>query len=161
MDTPEMKEIIAKEVVPYEWAVWCSVAGGPPFANTVVNVAWSEDGVQLVFMLDSFNFMFVNPDESLTLVPLKLEGYCEKEAPRRRAEHTKLLASRPVPKPKTKDLSLRIVEALDGYGETNPDKEEILALYRENKGKGMDFTAAAIQARVTWLSNLLDKERGK
>lgn len=67
---PETERVIARDVKPYEWAQWCSIAGGPPFANDIVSVKPADDGVHLWFMLDSFNFMKVKPDDVLELIPL-------------------------------------------------------------------------------------------
>lgn len=56
---------------PYEWAQWCSIEGGPPFANDIVHVRVSDDGEWLWLMLESFNFWKVKPDDVLHLIPTK------------------------------------------------------------------------------------------
>jgi hypothetical protein len=67
---PETEQIIARDVVPYEWALWCRVAGGEAFANHIVGKRPSECGEYLWFMLDSHNFWKVKPDDVLALIPL-------------------------------------------------------------------------------------------
>jgi hypothetical protein len=69
-EAPASELIRAGDVKPYEWAQWCRIEGGAPFANEIVSVKPAEDGVHLWFMLDSFNFMKVKPDEVLDLIPL-------------------------------------------------------------------------------------------
>jgi hypothetical protein len=80
MSEPETKQIRARDVAPFFWAQWCSVGGGEPFANAIVGVRWSEDGKHLWFMLESHNFMKVDPDEMLELVPLTPSKY-RRDAP--------------------------------------------------------------------------------
>lgn len=58
----------ALDVTPYEHSIWCTVGGGEPFANTIVLRRWSEDGKQVVFMLDTHNFLFADPDEEIDVV---------------------------------------------------------------------------------------------
>jgi hypothetical protein len=58
----------AIDVTPYEHSIWCSVEGCEPFANAIVLRRWQEDGSQIVFMLDSHNFLFAAPDEEIDVV---------------------------------------------------------------------------------------------
>lgn len=37
-DAPEMRKVLARDVVQYEWAIWCSIEDGEPFANVVEHV---------------------------------------------------------------------------------------------------------------------------
>lgn len=67
---PETKKVKARDVKPYEWALWCSIMGSEPFANDIVSVHPSECGAYLWFMLDSHNFLKATPDEELELIPL-------------------------------------------------------------------------------------------
>lgn len=71
---PETIWVRADCVKPYEWAQWCSIEDGRPFANEIVATRRSECGEYLWFMLDSHNFMKVKPDEWLELIPLKGQG---------------------------------------------------------------------------------------
>lgn len=90
--TPEMKQVRALDVVPHEWAVWCTVEKSQPFANKVVSVKWSEDGESLWFMLGSFNFLNAKPDEMLDLVPHEATYPPKHE---RVAKHKEAIAARP------------------------------------------------------------------
>lgn len=67
MAEPVTVQIRARDVRPYHYALWCSVGGSPPFANDIVHVGWHSDG-RVVWMLDSFNFDFHDPDEVIELV---------------------------------------------------------------------------------------------
>lgn len=71
---PEVVRVRAGDVEPYEWALWCRVEGGEPFANQIVGRRVSEDGAHLWFMLDSHNFLRTTPDEVLELIPLRVKG---------------------------------------------------------------------------------------
>jgi hypothetical protein len=93
---PELQRVLARDVVPYEWALWSSVDNGKPFANTIVHVAWSEDGTRLNFGLDTHNYYSVKPDEWLELVPAKCNLPADVMA-RKRAEHASLMAKHPHP----------------------------------------------------------------
>ena len=69
---PSEVEIRACDVLPYHWALWCTVCehnGGRPFANEIVARRWSDDGKRIWFMLDTHNFFDADPDELLSLVP--------------------------------------------------------------------------------------------
>lgn len=95
MAEPKLEKVLARDVVPHEWSLWCAIEDGEPFANPICHVAWSEDGYQLVFMLDSFNFLFAKPDEEIELVR-ETSSIPEIRA-RSRAAHAKLIADGPPP----------------------------------------------------------------
>ena len=67
---PETESVRARDVKPYHWAMWCSIEGGPAFANWIVSVKWSDDGRYLWWMLDSHNFDKRDPDEMVNLIRL-------------------------------------------------------------------------------------------
>ena len=68
----EMQPVMVKkkpiDVTPYYHGIWCTVAGSEPFVNQIVHRRWSEDGSKIIFMLDTFNFSFENPDEEMQVV---------------------------------------------------------------------------------------------
>ena len=66
---PDFVTLKARELKPYHYAIWSSVAGGEPFANTICSIRWSEDGEYLWLGLESFNFHKVKPDEDIEVVP--------------------------------------------------------------------------------------------
>ena len=81
MTEPEFVKIIARDVVPYRYGVWSSVAGDEPFANQIVHMKWSEDGEHLWFGLESHNTVKARPDEVLELVEMSpLGSYTKKKA---------------------------------------------------------------------------------
>lgn len=90
--------VLARDVVPFEWALWCTGEGGgrEPFANTIVAVRWEPSG-RLSFMLDTHNFLSADPDDELELVPLELRGYYLETAKERRRQHREMLARGPEP----------------------------------------------------------------
>lgn len=96
MSEPSTTPVTARDVVPHEWALWCSVDGSLPFANEIVAVRWSEDGQYLSFMLESHNFMRAAPGESLDLIPFVSQYRTEEMRERSRAEHAKIIANPPV-----------------------------------------------------------------
>lgn len=94
---PVLQRVKARDVVPYEWAVWCTVEGRPrPFANTIEHVKWTEDGQRLSFMLGTHNFYSAAPDDELELVPCTPFGSSELQASVRE-EHAHTIANRPRP----------------------------------------------------------------
>lgn len=99
---PELRKVLARDVVPDEWAVWCRFTddefyGRKPFANTIEYVTWSEDGEHLWFTLGTHNFKKVRPDELLELVPVAPPSYDTEERRRqRRDKHAALIVARPV-----------------------------------------------------------------
>lgn len=62
MDHPEFTTILYRDLVPYKHAIWSSIAGGTPFANTVGDVQYTKDG-RVSVMLESHNFLHGAPDE--------------------------------------------------------------------------------------------------
>lgn len=64
----ETQKVKALDVVPFRWALWCRIGDGEPFANPIVSAKWLEDG-RIGFMLDSHNFLIVEPDAELELIP--------------------------------------------------------------------------------------------
>ena len=79
MTEPEFVKVLARDVVPYLYGVWSSVAGGEPFANQIVHMMWTEDGEHLWFGLESHNMVKARPDEVLELVPMKPLGMLAKK----------------------------------------------------------------------------------
>jgi hypothetical protein len=72
MSEPKTVKIKAIDVKPYRYAVLCVwEKGEEPFVNEISLRKWSEDGEKIVFMLESFNFLSVRPDEELELVPIE------------------------------------------------------------------------------------------
>lgn len=73
---PDAVPILARDVKPYHYGIWCTIAGNPkPFVIQFVSVKWSEDGKHLWFMLDSHNFHKAKPNEELSLVPMEPGKY--------------------------------------------------------------------------------------
>jgi len=68
MESPVQVMKKALDVTPYEHGIWCSIADGQPFVNTIVLRKWSEDGAKVVFMLDSHNFLTAAPEEEIEVV---------------------------------------------------------------------------------------------
>ncbi len=101
MAEPESVKIPARDVVPYLYGFWSSVAGGDPFANQIVHMRWSEDGEHLWFGLDTHNFMKARPDEVLELVPMEPMEPLGMLAKKKAAEW--VLPPRPDPKDKVLD----------------------------------------------------------
>jgi len=97
----------AIDVTPYEHGIWCSVAGGNPFVNTIVLRKWSDDGSQVIFMLDSHNFLFAKPDEEIEVVEHTSTFYDAEFQAKRLAEDAKNMMARPVPAPPTERDQLR------------------------------------------------------
>jgi len=79
MTEPECVKVLARDVVPYLYGVWSSVAGGEPFANQLVHMRWSEDGEHLWFGLETHNTVKARPDEVLELVEMSPLGAVAKK----------------------------------------------------------------------------------
>jgi len=92
-DKPKLEKVRAIDVVPYRWALWCTVGGSKPFANDIVHMRWSDDGRRIHFGLDSHNFYSAAPDDELELVPVEPSDYGRESGARMHAE---FLAERPV-----------------------------------------------------------------
>jgi hypothetical protein len=90
---PEVRPVLARDVVPYHWALWCSIEDGKPFANTICAVRWTEDRRHLWFMLDSHNFLKAAPDEVLELIPQESATASIREGCKR--DHAALFAAQP------------------------------------------------------------------
>lgn len=94
VEKPEMCRVKARDVVPYHWALWCSIEDGKPFANEIVHVSWSDDGERIWFGLETHNAFSAGPDEEVELVPHE----CSMSADLRedvRKRHAKVIADRP------------------------------------------------------------------
>lgn len=74
-EEPTQIEKRAIDVTPYEHGVWCTVAGNEPFVNEIVLRKWSDDGTQIIFMLDTHNFIFADPDENILVVEKSTDIY--------------------------------------------------------------------------------------
>lgn len=96
-EPPQVKKR-AIDVTPCYHSIWCSVAGGAPFANPIVLRRWSDDGSKITFMLDSHNFLSAYPDEEIDVIecdkPLYSDPKFLAECMARDAEKMK---DRPVP----------------------------------------------------------------
>ena len=68
MSIPELTEVLAIDVVPYEHSIWCTVGDSKPFANMIEMRSWSEDGEHIWFMLGTHNFYKAKPDETVKVV---------------------------------------------------------------------------------------------
>lgn len=70
---PETKKVKAIDVIPFRWALWCTIEDGEPFLNVIVARRWFEPDepgpARIGFMLDSHNFLIAFADEKLELVP--------------------------------------------------------------------------------------------
>ena len=91
----EAQKVKAIEVVPYEWAIWCSVAGSQPFANEIVAQKWSDDGQHIWFMLESHNFLKAAPDDVLDLLPFRSRYDTDERREKRRTEHADFVKKQP------------------------------------------------------------------
>ncbi len=65
---PEQVDVRGIDVIPYEYAIWCTVGGGEPFANVVERRSWSDDGQRIWLMLGTHNFYDCKPDEMVRVV---------------------------------------------------------------------------------------------
>lgn len=97
MDSPELKRVRARDVVPYHWAVWCTVGDGKPFGNTVEHVSWSEDGEHLWFLLGTHNTYKAKPDEEVELVPCDVSWMSAASIEDVRRRHADTIAKGPPP----------------------------------------------------------------
>jgi hypothetical protein len=94
---PPSEQVKAIDVLPFHWALWCSIADGKPFANDIVAVRWTEDDQRLRFMLDTHNFIFALPDEEMTLIRCDVSKMSPTRTHAIQQEHEKLVASRRTP----------------------------------------------------------------
>ena len=77
--TPTIVKKRAIDVAPYHHSIWCSVGGSELFANEIVSRKWTDDEKRIVFMLDSFNFVFAEPDEMMDVVESKPSSWMSDE----------------------------------------------------------------------------------
>lgn len=70
-EEPTLVKKRAIDVLPYVNAIWCTLAGSKPFANTIENRSWSEDGSKIWFMLGSHNFYDADPEAEIEVVEVK------------------------------------------------------------------------------------------
>lgn len=61
----------ARDLKPYHYGIWCTIEGGQPFVNEIVDIRWSEGGTSLWLMLDTHNFIRVAPKQDIEVVPSK------------------------------------------------------------------------------------------
>jgi hypothetical protein len=78
MDKPATVRVLACNVKPYHYGLWCSIENGPPFVNEIVSAKLSDDGTEVAFLLDSHNFKFAELFEEIELVPLEPDEYARK-----------------------------------------------------------------------------------
>ena len=107
----------AIDVTPYQHGIWCSVGGSAPFVNEIVSRQWSEDGTTIVFMLDSFNFVFHRADGEMDVVEIGRPAYVSDETVSRRlAEDAEKMRRRPDPEKvrRIKELETEIARLKEG-----------------------------------------------
>ena len=132
--SPATATVRARDVVPYHYALWSSIGGGDPFANQIVSAGWSDDGTQVRMMLDSHNFLFIDPDEVLELIPVD-------PGPRLGAKYEDWsLGPRPTPEPPdpVHALARELADCLEGLGANGehgmPDLERCTRSIRARPG---------------------------
>lgn len=93
---PIQVEKKAIDITPYEHGIWCTIEGSKkPFVNEIVVRKWSEDGTQIIFMLDSHNFIFADPEEQLLVVETTSEFYTPEFLARVLAKDRETMEKRP------------------------------------------------------------------
>lgn len=97
MTMPETKKVKAIDVMPYRWALWCTLGDSKPFANLIVHRQWDSDGKRIVFGLDSHNFYFAAPDAELDLIPADMSTIPADLLARMDARDAKTMAEIPNP----------------------------------------------------------------
>lgn len=92
---PEIK-MKAIDVVPYLHGILCTFDGRPEvIENGIVAARWSEDTPgQIIFMLDTHNFLFHMADEEIEVIELK-SAWTTQTRERHLAEHAAFVAKRP------------------------------------------------------------------
>ena len=68
LSKPTIIQKRAIDVTPHNHALWCSVGGVAPFANTIEYREWGEDGKEIFFGLDTHNGFSAEPDELMAVV---------------------------------------------------------------------------------------------
>lgn len=96
-EEPQFQLVKARDVIPYHWALWCTVGDSKPFANVIVMARWSEDGKRIVFMLDTHNFDQADPDEELELVPCDVSHMSSDFIAQVRSKHARTIGACPPP----------------------------------------------------------------
>lgn len=71
MGEPQTVEMKVVDVVPYKYGVYCCIEDGKPFVNEIVGRDWSEDGEKVILMLETHNFLFHLPGDSVQVVPIE------------------------------------------------------------------------------------------
>jgi hypothetical protein len=97
-EEPALVKKRAIDVLPYVNAIWCTVAGSKPFANTIESRSWSEDGSKIWFMLGTHNFYDAAPDAEIEVVEVKCSAAAESLA-RWHEEDARKMAERPEVQP--------------------------------------------------------------
>ena len=92
--TPTIVKKRAIDVTPCHHSIWCSVAGSRLFANEIVSRKWTDDEKRIVFMLDSFNFMFAEPDELMDVVETAPSPWMSAEMLAKKATENEAFARR-------------------------------------------------------------------
>jgi len=86
----------AIDVTPHYHGIYCTVAGGEPHVNQIVLRRWSEDGKEIVFMLESHNFYFSEPEASMLVVELPEPVYADADwFQKAKQDDARLMASQP------------------------------------------------------------------
>lgn len=128
-ERPEETAIKAIDVKPYRWALWCSVGGSEPFLNDIVCRKWSEDGEEIVFMLDSHNYLSSKPDDELNLVPIEPCASLAEEWDRR-DEEKMLQRPRPTKEKEILEATKKLLVLSDQWGYRGPRTQEAIDLLK-------------------------------
>lgn len=156
---PDCITIKARDLVPYKHAVWCSVGGGKPFANTVYGVRWTDDGM-ISACLDTHNFLIEPPDADLNFI-VERENLSE-------YEKKKIAEWAPPPPPSQDDLMVKAILKIAKSDESSTEKvAKIRALDTERAVVGALRVAyrtileaeAGIDAPGDWTRNDIDPKR--
>lgn len=75
MSQPTFVRKRAIDVTPWRHAIWCTVGGGKPFANTIESRSWCENGTRIWFLLGTHNFYSARPDETIEVIEVELAPY--------------------------------------------------------------------------------------
>lgn len=67
---PLTERVRAIDIRPGRFGMWTSIEGGDTFVNELCLRRWSEDKTRIVFMFDSHNFLYADPQEFLEVVRL-------------------------------------------------------------------------------------------
>jgi len=94
---PPTEKVIAANIVPHQWGLWCSIENGKPFINDIETARWDEEDGSLWFLLGSFNFLNARPDEELHLVRIADPSRSATMVAQDVREHRALIAAGPPP----------------------------------------------------------------